>query len=71
MFSAPNHSRKVLQLIQQNASAAEEMSTGADELSAQAEALQNAVSFFKVSEMRPQSRRAAAPRVAHSSLGLA
>jgi methyl-accepting chemotaxis protein len=56
------------QVIQQNASASEEMATGADELSAQAEALQNAVSFFKVSGMNEQNRPAAAsaPRKSYS-----
>jgi methyl-accepting chemotaxis protein len=48
------------QVIQQNASAAEEMSTSSDELSEQAEALQSAVSFFKVGGMQEQSRRPAA-----------
>jgi methyl-accepting chemotaxis protein len=52
------------QVIQQNASAAEEMSTGSDELSEQAEALQGAISFFKVSGMQEQqgSRHSAAGR---------
>jgi methyl-accepting chemotaxis protein len=45
------------QVIQQNASASEQMSTGADELSEQAEALQGAISFFKVSGSNEQSRR--------------
>jgi methyl-accepting chemotaxis protein len=48
------------QVIQQNASASEEMSTGSDALSGQAETLQNAISFFKVSGMHEQSRRPAA-----------
>jgi len=50
------------QVIQQNASASEEMSTGADDLSEQAEALQSAISFFKVSGMQEQSRRSAGNR---------
>jgi methyl-accepting chemotaxis protein len=50
------------QVIQQNASASEEMSTGADELSEQAEALQGAISFFKVDGINEQSRRPAAVR---------
>jgi methyl-accepting chemotaxis protein len=48
------------QVIQQNASASEQMSTRADELSEQAEALQGAISFFKVDGIREQSRRPAA-----------
>ena len=48
------------QVIQQNASASEEMSTGSDALSGQAETLQSAVSFFKVSGVHEQSRRPAA-----------
>jgi methyl-accepting chemotaxis protein len=47
------------QVIQQNASAAEEMSTGSDALSDQAESLQNAIAFFKVSGAREQTRRPA------------
>lgn len=47
------------QVIQQNASASEELSTGADELSEQAEALQGAISFFKVGGASDQSRRPA------------
>ena len=47
-------------VIQQNASASEEMSTGADELSEQAEALQGAIAFFKVSATNEQTRRPAA-----------
>jgi methyl-accepting chemotaxis protein len=50
------------QVIQQNASASEEMSSGADELSAQAETLQGAISFFKVGGRQEQSRRPAAAR---------
>jgi methyl-accepting chemotaxis protein len=49
------------QVIQQNASASEEMSTGADELSSQAGALQGAISFFKVNGALEQSRHRAAP----------
>jgi methyl-accepting chemotaxis protein len=45
------------QVIQQNASAAEEMSTGADELSSQAESLQEAISFFKINGTREHGRR--------------
>jgi len=45
------------QVIQQNASASEEMSTGADTLSDQAESLQEAISFFKVDGPRNQERR--------------
>jgi methyl-accepting chemotaxis protein len=45
------------QVIQQNAAASEEMSTGSDALSGQAEVLLNAVSFFKLDGMREQSRR--------------
>jgi methyl-accepting chemotaxis protein len=52
------------QVIQQNASASEEMSTGADELSEQAEALQGAVSFFKVPGMSAQTHRPAAHKKA-------
>jgi methyl-accepting chemotaxis protein len=48
------------QIIQQNAAAAEEMSTGADALSSQAEVLQDAISFFKVSEVKEQNHRVAA-----------
>jgi methyl-accepting chemotaxis protein len=47
------------QVIQQNASASEEMSTGSDELSEQAEVLQGAISFFKVSRLGELSRRPA------------
>jgi methyl-accepting chemotaxis protein len=56
------------QVIQQNASASEEMSTGADELSEQAEALQGAISFFKVGATaeQSQSRRPAAKKKAYS-----
>jgi methyl-accepting chemotaxis protein len=36
------------QMIQQNASAAEEMSSTSEELSGQAEQLQNAISFFRI-----------------------
>jgi methyl-accepting chemotaxis protein len=55
------------QVIQQNASASEEMSSGADELSEQAEALQTAISFFKVSGSNEQTRRpaVAAKKKAH------
>jgi methyl-accepting chemotaxis protein len=45
------------QVIQQNASAAEEMSAGSDALSGQAEALKSAISFFKLGGMQEQSRR--------------
>lgn len=44
------------QVIQQNASASEEMSTGSDALSDQAGLLQSAISFFKVAETKAQSR---------------
>ena len=47
------------QVIQQNAAASEEMSTGADSLSGQAETLQSAISFFKVSGQHTQQRRPA------------
>jgi methyl-accepting chemotaxis protein len=45
------------QVIQQNAAASEEMSSGADVLSEQAELLQSAVLFFKLSGTGEQSRR--------------
>jgi len=48
------------QVIQQNASASEEMSTGADSLSGQAEALQSAISFFRVGASQQQGRPAVA-----------
>jgi len=47
------------QVIQHNASAAEEMSTGSDELASQAEVLQSSISFFKVNGTSQQSRKAA------------
>lgn len=40
------------QIIQQNASSSEEMSSTAEELSAQAEQLQQAISYFKLGEMK-------------------
>jgi len=45
------------QVIQQNAAASEEMSTGSDGLSHQAESLQSAISFFNLGEVRSQNRR--------------
>jgi len=50
------------QVIQQNAGAAEEMSSTAEELSSQAEQLQNAIAFFKVSEVEEAARRALSGR---------
>jgi methyl-accepting chemotaxis protein len=50
------------QVIQQNASASEEMSTGSDALSGQAEALQSAISFFKLGRTQEPSRPATSAR---------
>jgi methyl-accepting chemotaxis protein len=51
------------QVIQQNAGAAEEMSSTAEELSSQAEQLQSTISFFRVAESEGSyERRAAAGR---------
>jgi len=45
-------------VIQQNAGAAEEMSSTAEELSSQAEQLQSTISFFKTSDNGSGMRRA-------------
>jgi methyl-accepting chemotaxis protein len=50
------------QVIQQNASASEEMASTAEELLGQAEQLQDATSYFKVGETKWRDNRRAAPR---------
>ena len=51
------------QVIQQNASASEELSSMAEELSSQAEQLQSTVSFFKIDEESSRSNNGATPRL--------
>ena len=61
---------KVDQVTQRNASASEELASTAEEMSAQAEALQDLVSFFRVAGLEQAARRrpARAPHlVAHAS----
>jgi methyl-accepting chemotaxis protein len=48
---------KVDQVTQRNASASEELASTAEEMSAQAEALQDIVSFFRVAGLEPLGRR--------------